>query len=74
MIKGIVRSLPKGKSFGFIQVGMKDLFFHKDDFHGDWKQLNHDFKYGEHIHVECEETETPKGLRAANVNRISKEN
>lgn len=67
MTKGIVRSMPEGKNFGFIQVGAKDLFFHKEDFHGDWKRLGHDFRNGHSITVEFEEVDSPKGPRATNV-------
>ncbi len=68
---GRVRSLPEGKQFGFIKGdGDKDYFFHKDDFEGNWREMNHDFRMGHTIEVEFEPAEGMKGLRAGNVVRI----
>lgn len=64
---GIVRSMPEGKNFGFIQIGSKDIFFHREDFVGDWKALTHNFKKGQPIKVDFDKVESPKGPRAANV-------
>jgi cold shock CspA family protein len=67
---GVVRSMPEGKQFGFIQVGdTKDVFFHRDDFSGHWNDLLKDFRAGKPVPVEFEQVESPKGLRATNVKR-----
>jgi len=64
---GIVRSMPEGKNFGFIQVGAKDIFFHRENFVGDWKSLTHEFNSGKQVSVEFDKVESPKGPRAENV-------
>lgn len=64
---GIVRSMPEGKKFGFIQVGNKDIFFHAESFMGDWKALTHDFNAKKPIKVEFDKVDSPKGARAENV-------
>jgi cold shock CspA family protein len=69
MMNGKVRSLPEGKSFGFIESNDKDYFFHKDDFNGHWADLLKDFRSGKPILVEFEPTQSAKGLRAASVAR-----
>lgn len=64
---GIVRSMPEGKNFGFIQVDAKDIFFHREEYIGDWKSLVHEFNKGKKLTVEFEKVESPKGPRASNV-------
>lgn len=74
-MNGVVRSLPEGKMFGFIQAGdTKDVFFHRDDFSGHWKDLLTDFRRGKPVPVEFELVDSPKGPRAANVRRVDHPN
>lgn len=70
MNKGIIRSMPEGKAFGFIQMGVKDFFFHRENFNGDWKDLTRKFNGGHSVNVEFDIVESPKGPRAENVSVI----
>lgn len=72
-MKGIVKNIVQGKSFGFISVDTTrtELFFHREDFNGHWDDLVADHANGKHkIPVEFEQVNSPKGPRASNVKRI----
>ena len=70
-MKGRIRSLIYGRQYGFIVVGGKDYFFHKDDYDGDWDQLIEDHnKDNSNVEVEFTEAESRRGLRAQLVRRI----
>lgn len=67
---GTVKNLMGKKWFGFITSGSKDYFFHKDDFNGDWTQLQIMAEGGATVKVEFDEKHSPKGPRAANVRLV----
>lgn len=72
-MKGTVKTIPDGKSFGFISADITktELFFHREDFAGFWEDLVKDHARGKnHIPVEFEAINSPKGPRASNVKRL----
>ncbi len=70
-MRGFVRDLKSEKRFGFIKVDeqRKDYFFHYSDCE-DWDRMVILFNAGEKLIVDFEETEGPKGPRAANVSIV----
>lgn len=73
-MKGIVTRLPEGKNFGFIRntdgMSTGDYFFHRQDYADNWNDLLSDFRVGNSVRVEFEQTSSSKGLRAGNVKRL----
>ena len=72
-MQGTIKNLVNGKLYGFIRDSMdNELFFHREDFSGHWDDLVFDFAKGkgQHILVEFDVVENPKGKRAANVRRL----
>lgn len=68
-----IRSIPQGKNFGFIKAtdnSKDDLFFHKDDYLGEWNELVFAFNKNDRIQVEFDVVSNNKGPRAENVRRI----
>ena len=70
-MKGIVKRIVSGKTFGFI-AGDDDneYFFHRDEFHGHWTDLESDLDSKKKVEVEFEPGGGPKGPRASNVKLI----
>ncbi len=70
-MNGIVKNVIGAKQFGFIrnEQGV-EYFFHKDDFNGHWDDLVDDVTNQDKIPVTFEAKDTPKGPRAANVERL----
>lgn len=68
---GTIARLVAEKGFGFIKsAGTSDLFFHRDDYIGNWQDLVEEFNYGEKIEVGFKDIRTAKGPRAQNVSKI----
>lgn len=65
---GKLRSIPEGKSFGFIEHEGNDYFFHREDYNGDWSKLVKNFRFGGvTILLSFEPRKSNKGFRAGNV-------
>ena len=75
-MNGRVDRIVEKKGFGFIKgEDNRDYFFHKEDFNGFWADLVHDSNYRKMIiQVNFQEGDTPKGLRAREVNRLDHPN
>lgn len=70
MIGTIIR-IATGQNFGWIKVeDKKDYFFHRDDFHGHWRDLVNDLGNFKKIIVEFDGEDWIKGPRAINVKRV----
>lgn len=74
-MKGRIRNIVKDRFFGFISVRdtvgtMTEYFFHRDDYQGDWKELEREVLLPKgQVWVEFDEGNGIKGLRASNVRR-----
>lgn len=52
------------RRFGFIRIAGKDYFFHSDDLiNSNWDYIDEYLNNTGQLDVECEITESPKGLR-----------
>ncbi len=61
---GTIRNMREDKGYAFIVSGNdRDIFLHKEQFHGDWNELIELHRKGP-VEVEFEIMEAPKGLRA----------
>jgi len=64
---GKVKNIIEGRNYGFIRdEDHNEYFFHRDNFDGDWGELNRLIRFGEPP-VEFDIKDSPKGLRADNV-------
>lgn len=72
MIRGKIERLVESKGFGFIKAGKDSYFFHRSAIKNmNWEDLVADFNGArESIPVTFEGEDTPKGLRAEEVNVI----
>lgn len=76
MIKGILRTIPTVKPFGFIRssTGLDNIFLHRDDYHGDWSQLVKAYATNKGpIYVQFELGNGDKGPRASKCERITED-
>jgi len=69
--EGEVVRIPEGKFFGFIRIGNKDYFFHRDDFNGNWRELESATWNNPKPKVTCDIVESPRGPRVSNVTLIN---
>lgn len=76
-MKGYIRNIPVNMRFGFIRAstGLDNIFFHSDDFYGDWKELvKATHQNPQRIYVRFELEEGNKGPRAVKCERITEDN
>jgi cold shock CspA family protein len=66
-MEGVVVRVVPNKGFGFIRHDGLDYFFHRQDFFGDWDFLENEIVERRLVRVEFDGHETPKGMRAENV-------
>lgn len=63
---GTIKSMPEGKSFGFIKANNgKEYFFHRQEIYGHWEH----YKVGKTVEFE-EQEDFGKGPRACNVQLV----
>lgn len=76
MMEGVIKKNNNllTKNYGFITVNddkrTRDYFFHRADFLGHWNELCDDVATDMRVEVRFDVAESPKGPRAANVERI----
>ena len=70
--EGKIVRIPEGKFFGFVRIGSKDYFFHREDFNGDWRELisSPGLYSANGVKVTCDIVESPRGPRVTNVTLI----
>lgn len=76
MPKGVVKRVIPNKNYAFAERNGVDYFFHREDFHGHWEDLERDVwnKLEDGITVAFDIIDSPKGPRAGHVRRVSHPN
>lgn len=74
-MKGTVRNIPFNEFYGFIRANtnLDSIFFHKDDYHGDWFNLVKDVNAEKTVYMRFELGEGKRGPRASKIERISEQ-